>query len=72
MLLVWLCLPQKGRGVDGGDARLHSLVGQEMPPLWGEAAMTPASIIGFIAVCILASVAGWAALRWVERKPPAP
>jgi hypothetical protein len=34
--------------------------------------MTPASIIGFIAVCILASVAGWAALRWVERKPPTP
>ena len=33
--------------------------------------MTPAAIIGFVAVCILASVAGWAALRWVERKPPA-
>lgn len=25
--------------------------------------MTAAAIIGFIAVCILASVAGWAALR---------
>ena len=33
--------------------------------------MTPASIIGFIIVCVLASVAGWAALRWVERKPAA-
>ena len=31
-----------------------------------------AAIIGFIAVCILASAAGWAALRWVERRPPAP
>ena len=29
-----------------------------------------AAIIAFIAVCVLASVAGWAALRWVERKPP--
>ena len=34
--------------------------------------MTAAAIIGFIAVCILASMAGAAALRWVERKPPAP
>ena len=33
--------------------------------------MTAAAIIGFIAVCILASVAGVAARRWVERKPPA-
>jgi hypothetical protein len=31
-----------------------------------------AAIIGFVAVCILASAAGWAALRWVERRPPAP
>ena len=29
-----------------------------------------AATIGFVAVCVLASVAGWAALRWVERKPP--
>ena len=34
--------------------------------------VTAAAIIGFIAVCILASVAGAAALRWVERRPPAP
>jgi hypothetical protein len=34
--------------------------------------MTAAAIIGFVAVCVLASVAGAAALRWVERKPPAP
>ena len=32
--------------------------------------MTTSAIIGFVAVCVLASVAGWAALRWVERKPP--
>ena len=31
-----------------------------------------AAIIGFVAVCVLASVAGVAARRWVERKPPAP
>ena len=34
--------------------------------------MTPAVIVEFVAVCVLAAVAGWAALRWVERKPPAP
>ena len=34
--------------------------------------MTAAAIIGFVAVCVLASVAGAAALRWVERKPPTP
>jgi hypothetical protein len=34
--------------------------------------MTPVAIIGFVAVCVLASVAGWAALRWGERKPPTP
>ena len=34
--------------------------------------MTAAAIIGFVAVCVLASVVGWAALRWVERKPPTP
>ena len=33
--------------------------------------MTAAAIIGFVAVCVLASVAGAAALRWVERKPAA-
>ena len=32
--------------------------------------MTPASIIGFIVVCVLACVAGWAAVRWVESRPP--
>ena len=34
--------------------------------------MTAAAIIGFVAVCVLACAAGWAALRWVERKPPTP
>ena len=32
--------------------------------------MTAAAIIGFVAVCVLASVAGAAALRWVESRPP--
>ena len=26
--------------------------------------MTAAAIIGFVAVCVLACAAGWAALRW--------
>ena len=32
--------------------------------------MDASAIIGFVAVCVLASVAGVAARRWVERKPP--
>lgn len=37
-----------------------------------EAAVSTVTLIEFVAVCVLASVVGAAALRWMERKPPTP
>lgn len=55
---------------DNGAVAVSALL--LLPPGAWRREVTAAAIIGFVAVCILASVAGWAALRWVERRPPAP
>ena len=59
----WVCgrcgraFPKKKGGVDAVHARLHSLVGQEVPPLWGEAAMNINALRIFLRVGLATSAA---------------